>query len=315
MTTLLDLLYPILCTTERLTPPLLSPSLNVNNIACGDQKRTTVTASTITSGSTSQSSGSTIDFTRLEILRGDQFVYQSPNKLCITGLAPSHPLLCQRDRYQVLNLQFEPKILSALPQPTAIPANSKKQPPPFCHSDTVICKIEARDLWWSGRTTDNNGKESSQKEQEELSGDEPPIVHGIAHRDTEDAGTEGVDISLSGLDTREEITASISASASALASASASVSTSASVSDSETHSPSTNISRQKLQGSSDPSRVLFVIRAAIQGHVIELNERLVRRGSSTVTDPDVIQTLLDKVQMMAENGQYCYPDTTEPWIE
>lgn len=61
-----------------------------------------------------------------------------------------------------------------------------------------------------------------------------------------------------------------------------------------TSSTSTIVSAEKLLVSSDPSRVLFVVRAAIQGHVIELNERLVRRGTAEITDPVVIQTLLDK---------------------
>ncbi|KAF8953968.1 hypothetical protein BGZ46_003097, partial [Entomortierella lignicola] len=175
--------------------------------------------------------------TSLEILRGDQFLYQSPNKLCIIGLAPTHPLLAQQDRYKVLNLRFDPKILNALPQPTAIPANSKKQPPPPCHSDTVICKIEALDLW--------------------------------AKKDQEDKVVSSSNAETKTTSTVEEAVADGSKTQDSAAS-------------------------EKPKESVDTSRVIFVIRSAISGHVIELNERLMRRDTPEITDPTVIQTMLEK---------------------
>ncbi|KAF9117252.1 hypothetical protein BGX30_005656, partial [Mortierella sp. GBA39] len=101
--------------------------------------------------------------TGLEVLRGDQYVYQSPNKLCIIGHAPTHPLLAQPDWYKVLNIRLDAKIAGALPQPTATPANSKKQPPPPCHAETVVCKIEARDLWVTAKegSVEADGKEEA----------------------------------------------------------------------------------------------------------------------------------------------------------
>ncbi|KAF9175562.1 hypothetical protein BGX21_003035 [Mortierella sp. AD011] len=183
--------------------------------------------------------------TGLEILRGDQFVYQSPNKLCITGLAPTHPLLAQKDRYKVINLRFDQKILSSLPQPTAIPANSKKQPPPPCHCDTVICKIEAFDLW-AKKEQDGKSKASSSVDSESVAEAEAEAEAGA---------------------------------------------------DTATPKPTTNDNTQgekKPKESVDPSRVMFVIRGAISGHVIELNERLLKRDTPEITDTSVIQTMLEK---------------------
>lgn len=54
--------------------------------------------------------------------------------------------------------------------------------------------------------------------------------------------------------------------------------------------------QEKRTESVDPTRVMFVVRGSISGHVIELNERLLRRGTSEITDPLVIQTMLEKVR-------------------
>ncbi|KAF9110545.1 hypothetical protein BGX27_006205 [Mortierella sp. AM989] len=192
--------------------------------------------------------------TSLEILRGDQFIYQSPNKLCITGLAPTHPLLAQRDRYKVLSLRFDPKILSSLPQPTAIPANSKKQPPPSCHCDTVICKIEALDLW---AKKDLEGNEEEKAVNAET-GSTTTTTDETS--ETEAANT---------------------------------------VTETDPKAPASTIkSNEQTEGkpkeSIDPSRVIFVVRSAISGHVIELNERLLRRDTPEIIDPTVIETMLEK---------------------
>jgi len=169
-------------------------------------------------------------------------VYQSPNKLCITGLAPTHPLIAQKHRYKVLNVRFDAKIMAALPQPTAIPANSKKQPPPPSHAETVICKIEAQDLEYvapppSEDTALAASEETTPVQSEETSSESTPSVSSRAQQ-------------------REAA---------------------------------------KVKESIDPSRVMFVIRGAIGGHVMELNERLLRRGTTVITDPTVISTIVDKV--------------------
>ncbi|KAF9987541.1 hypothetical protein BGZ75_000433 [Mortierella antarctica] len=201
--------------------------------------------------------------TGLEVLRGDQFVYQSPNKLCIIGLAPTHPLIAHPERYKVLSLRFDSKIQSALPQPTSIPANSKKQPPPPCQPETVICKIEALDLKEQERA-----KTTALEAKNDILGD-------------------------------AETTPTTSAEVSALAS-SAEVSTSLSSSSPSTAADvpkATKPSRSKsapAEHSVDPTRVIFVVRSAIGGHVIELNERLMKRTTPIITDADIIQTLLQK---------------------
>ncbi|KAF9961839.1 hypothetical protein BGZ72_001389 [Mortierella alpina] len=200
--------------------------------------------------------------TGLEVLRGDQFVYQSPNKLCITGLAPTHPLIAQPDRYKVLNIRFDQKIQSALPQPTSIPANSKKQPPPPCQPETVICKIEALDLEAQA------GAKIVQEAEKETSGD-----------------AEGIP------------TSSVSALASSALASVASSSSSTSSSTTAEVPATAKSSRSKsapAEHSVDPTRVIFVVRSAISGHVIELNERLMKRTTPIITDPDIIQTLLEK---------------------
>ncbi|KAF9350972.1 hypothetical protein BGX34_000887, partial [Mortierella sp. NVP85] len=258
------------------------------------QQPTTTTATTTAAASGSEVThgfSNTIDSASgLQILRGDQFVYQSPNKLCVTGLAPTHPLLCQRDRYEVLNIQFEPKILSCLPQPTAIPANAKKQPPPFCHPDTVICKIEARDLSCNEKS-DKEMQDGKDKSQERSTME--PIITGDLEKDGEGSRMEQ-DIPLANVDSGSNIVSEATATLSSSSSSSSSSSPSSTSPPSIAASISGRAFKQRLHVTKDPSRVLFVIRAAISGHVIELNERLVRRGSSEITDPGVIQTLLDK---------------------
>ena len=187
----------------------------------------------------------------LEVLRGDQYVYQSPNKLCVTGLAPTHPLIAQRQRYKVLNLRFDKKIMAALPQPTAIPANAKKQPPPPCHAETVICKIEAQDLEYVA----------------------PP----------QSTPSEDTDMTAPTTVTTVENEAF----------------TSSSPSNSEQQQQqagSGRVDAPKVKESVDPSRVMFVIRGAINSHVMELNERLLSRGNTVITDPTVVSTVLDKVK-------------------
>ncbi|CAO3570053.1 unnamed protein product [Mortierella alpina] len=198
--------------------------------------------------------------TGLEVLRGDQFVYQSPNKLCITGLAPTHPLIAQPDRYKVLSIRFDQKIQSALPQPTAIPANSKKQPPPPCQPETVICKIEALDL----------------KEQE----------RSIAAQETTEKEILGASASTLAL--------SADASAEALSSTSSSSSSSAAAAEVPTTAKPSRSKSAPAEHSVDPTRVIFVVRSAISGHVIELNERLMKRTTPIITDSDIIKTLLEK---------------------
>ncbi|KAF9184793.1 hypothetical protein BGZ51_002699 [Haplosporangium sp. Z 767] len=190
-----------------------------------------------------------IDYeTSLEVLRGDQYVYQSPNKLCVIGLAPTHPIIAQKDRYKVLNLRFDQKILSALPQPTSIPANSKKQPPPPCQAETVILKIEAKDLW-------------AEAEAAKVSEDQ-----GEDYNKSSEAGT-GTGTG-AGSDSANDSSA--------------------------TDAKSASHEKKKRSESADPSRVIFVVRGAIAGHVMELNERLVRRKETVITDPAIIETMLDK---------------------
>ncbi|KAF9935216.1 hypothetical protein FBU30_006301 [Linnemannia zychae] len=199
--------------------------------------------------------------TGIEVLRGDQYVYQSPNKLCIIGLAPTHPLLAHPERYKVLNIRFDEKIASALPQPTAIPANSKKQPPPPCHAETVICKIEARDLTVPENTAmDTVVNENKAKEE----GAEEIKEQDIAESDHV-----------------------------AAAAASPALSTNSTTTSTSSLATSTETQERRTE-SVDPSRVMFVIRGSISGNVLELNERLLRRGTLEITDPDVIQTILEK---------------------
>ncbi|KAG0237645.1 hypothetical protein BGW42_000473 [Actinomortierella wolfii] len=77
--------------------------------------------------------------------QGDQYVYQSPNKLCVIGLAPSHPLLAQRDRFLPISIQFDARAVSQLPQPSDKPSVTKKLDPPRCSPGMLLCKIVARD--------------------------------------------------------------------------------------------------------------------------------------------------------------------------
>ncbi|KAF9436528.1 hypothetical protein BGZ76_003681 [Entomortierella beljakovae] len=192
--------------------------------------------------------------TGLEILFGDQFVYQSPNKLCIIGLAPSHPLIAQRNRYKVLNLRFDTKILAALPQPTSIPANSKKQPPASCNSSTVICKIEALDLWAKKKIEEGEDNTVSESDFSVIDADPTPSEQTTQIMEDQEKSGEN------------------------------------------SKGPKTE-NKDKMPGefeSKDPSRVIFVVRGAISGHVIELNEKLVRRGTSVITDPIVLQTVIEK---------------------
>ncbi|KAF8939294.1 hypothetical protein EDD21DRAFT_372967 [Dissophora ornata] len=203
--------------------------------------------------------------TGLQVLRGDQFIYQSPNKLCITGLAPTHPLIALKDRYKVLNIRFDPKIMGALPQPTSIPANSKKQPPPPCHSETVICKIEARDLLWEEEKNDG-------------------VIETVLAATATATGTVSVEP-----ETNAPKECSGSASSSISKSTPSPPSTSGPVTDA-----TQGQNKEKPKESVDPSRVIFVIRGAISGHVIELNERLLRRDTPEITDPVVIDTMLEK---------------------
>ncbi|KAF9903894.1 hypothetical protein EC991_003231 [Linnemannia zychae] len=213
--------------------------------------------------------------TGLEVLRGDQYVYQSPNKLCIIGLAPTHPLLAQPERYKVLNIRFDTKIASALPQPTATPANSKKQAPPPCHAETVVCKIEARDLSVPEVTTTVDSTATEQGEETEAS-------ISSAEQITETKQEQDLDKDQD-TDMSENI---VSAAASpALSTASTATSTSTST---------TPVTQERRTESVDPTRVMFVVRGSISGHVIELNERLLRRGTTEITDPLVIQTMLEK---------------------
>ncbi|KAF9917398.1 hypothetical protein BX616_001116 [Lobosporangium transversale] len=283
--------------------------------------------------------------TGLEILRGDQYVYQSPNKLCITGLAPTHPLISQQDRYKILNLRFDSKIQNALPQPTAIPANSKKQPPPPCQCETVICKIEALDLWaldslkkdllkdddivttvpsleTSGSVTTTTAiprAALASAEAEAKAEVEAGSLVGALQSQGPTSTTESTPTNLGSKesikDNADQISHNagpISTSASTLTSYSTPTETSTSTSMptlamsslsplSSKSSPASLVSvngsqknETKPRESVDPSRVIFVIRGAINGYVIELNERLVRRGTSAITDPTVIETVLQK---------------------
>ncbi|KAF9115717.1 hypothetical protein BGW39_002971 [Mortierella sp. 14UC] len=212
--------------------------------------------------------------TGLEVLRGDQYVYQSPNKLCIIGLAPTHPLLAQPDRYKVLNIRFDTKIASALPQPTATPANSKKQAPPPCHAETVVCKIEARDLSVpEGTIAASNA--TDQREEPETSVDSAEQITEIKQEQDQDKDQ----------DTKMPESIVSAAASPALSTASTTTSTSTST---------TPAAQERRTESVDPTRVMFVVRGSISGHVVELNERLLRRGTSEITDPVVIQTMLEK---------------------
>ncbi|KAF9128964.1 hypothetical protein BGX30_014138 [Mortierella sp. GBA39] len=216
--------------------------------------------------STTQTLQKIIDLqTGLEILRGDQYVYQSPNKLCIIGLAPTHPLLAQPDRYKVLNICFDPKIAGALPQPTAIPANSKKQPPPPCHSETVVCKIEARDLW---------------------------VAEGSVEPAMKEEAEQNIEVKSEEKNKDQDITMTESDSVAQSPAPSTTTTTTNSTATSRSTTPASQL--EKRTESVDPTRVIFVVRGSISGHVIELNERLLRRGTSEITDPLVIQTMLTK---------------------
>ncbi|KAI1302818.1 hypothetical protein EDD11_005488 [Mortierella claussenii] len=200
--------------------------------------------------------------TGLQVLRGDQYLYQSPNKLCIAGLAPTHPLLSQRDRYKVLSLRFDSKIQVALPQPTAIPANSKKQPPPPCHCETVICKIEALDLW---------AKQEQEQEQEQ------------EQQETTKATVDALTASATEAESEEKLSVTTSNSTTADQNSRMAI-----------NKDSSQRIDDKPRESIDPTRVIFVVRGAISGHVIELNERLLRRDATEITDPVVIETMLAK---------------------
>ncbi|KAG9066434.1 hypothetical protein KI688_001660 [Linnemannia hyalina] len=219
--------------------------------------------------STTQTLQKIIDLqTGLEVLRGDQYVYQSPNKLCIIGLAPTHPLLAQPDRYKVLNICFDPKIAGALPQPTAIPANSKKQPPPSCHSETVVCKIEARDLW---------------------------VAEGSVEPAMKEEAEQNIEVKSEEKNRDQDITMTVSDSVAQSPAPSTTTTTTTTTNSTATSRSTTPASQlEKRTESVDPTRVIFVVRGSISGHVIELNERLLRRGTSEITDPLVIQTMLTK---------------------
>ncbi|KAG0291662.1 hypothetical protein BGZ96_004971 [Linnemannia gamsii] len=218
--------------------------------------------------------------TGIEVLRGDQYVYQSPNKLCLIGLAPTHPLLAQPDRYKVINIRFDNKISSALPQPTATPANSKKQAPPPCHAETVVCKIEARDLWATSAAVTAEGSAAITVKEDEEEEKNKEADQNIETKDQDINMTESSSIAVG----------AVSASP-APSSATTTTTNSAATSRSTTPAPQ---QLEKRTESVDPTRVMFVVRGSISGHVIELNERLLRRGTSEITDPNVIQTMLEK---------------------
>ncbi|KAG0346483.1 hypothetical protein BG004_001650 [Podila humilis] len=271
--------------------------------------------------------------TSLETKRGDQYVYQSPNKLCIIGLASTHPLIAQRDRYKVLNLRFDSKIVNALPQPTHIPANSKKSPPPPCHFETVILKIEAKDLFFGSADEDEEEKKKEmdnnrtmtkqQRDQDVQQTQEAAVASEDIHIPDNNATTEALinkfasteasfsstvsqpcttTTSLPSSDQPTMTTTGGMTTAAATTVASPLImgaSSTASLSSSVTSSPSTSSPASHHQANNpresiDPSRVIFVVRGSIGGHVMELNERLVRRGVNVITDPEVIETMLDK---------------------
>ncbi|KAF8946939.1 hypothetical protein BGZ47_010850 [Haplosporangium gracile] len=221
--------------------------------------------------------------TGLEVLRGDQYVYQSPNKLCIIGLAPTHPLLAQPDRYKVLNIRFDNKIAGALPQPTATPANSKKQPPPPCHAETVVCKIEARDLGVAEGSVATAVKDEEEKEVKDVEVKAEAEAEQNKEVKAEEQEDKDQDITM----TENTINNTTSAAASP---APSTTTNSSATSRSTTPAPQ----QEKRTESVDPTRVMFVVRGSISGHVIELNERLLKRGTSEITDPVVIQTMLEK---------------------
>lgn len=185
----------------------------------------------------------------------------------------------QRERYQVLSLRFDDKIVNALPQPTHIPANEKKCPPPPCHHETVILKIEAKDLWAEKEQTEDDGKS-------EQAGED---VNMPETQQAQQARSEG-----SGSETPAE-----SLPSSTIAEQGSAASSSTSTASSAVSSPSVTHAQFKPKKSIDPTRVVFVVRGSIAGHVMELNERLIRRGTDVVTDPEVIETMLDKVRFFS----------------
>lgn len=140
----------------------------------------------------------------------------------------------------------------------------------------MILKIEVKDLW----------AEKEQKEEEEAGED----VDMPESQQTRQGGSEG-----SASETPAESVPSSTIAEQGSVASSNTTSTASSV----VSSPSVSHAQFKPKKSIDPTRVVFVVRGSIAGHVMELNERLIRRGTDVVTDPEVIETMLDKVRFFS----------------
>lgn len=137
----------------------------------------------------------------------------------------------------------------------------------------MILKIEAKDLW----AEKEQKEKQDQDDRSEQMGEDADMTQ--TQGGSEEASTSGESVPSS------TIAEQGSAASSATSTASSAVS-----------SPSVPHAQFKLKKSIDPTRVVFVVRGSLSGHVMELNERLIRRGVDVVTDPEVIETMLDKVR-------------------
>ncbi|CAB4420799.1 unnamed protein product [Rhizophagus irregularis] len=55
----------------------------------------------------------------------DFYIYQAPNKLCVIGLAPTHPLLLQSQK--VKSIKFDEKVSQSISKKRQIPLSAKSE--------------------------------------------------------------------------------------------------------------------------------------------------------------------------------------------
>lgn len=139
----------------------------------------------------------------------------------------------------------------------------------------MILKIEAKDLW---AEKEQKEKEEQEQDKSEQAGEDVDMPETKTQAGSEEASTSGESVPSSMVAEQGSVASSVTSTVSSAVS-----------------SPSVSHAQVKPKKSIDPTRVIFVVRGSLGGHVMELNERLIRRGVDVVTDPEVIETMLDKV--------------------
>ncbi|KAG0260368.1 hypothetical protein DFQ27_003592 [Actinomortierella ambigua] len=248
---------------------------------------------------TNDEATSKVDHPGEKFYQGDQYVYQSPNKLCVVGLAPSHPLIAQRDRFLPISIQFDSRAVSQLPQPTDKPANTQKTPPPRCFASMILCKIVARDtkaakpssMTTTTTTTTTTITTTAETTETPVITTSTPSTILASSTGAEEAETSERAVAVddgppsgSSVPDAEEMDIDTAPTSSSLPSLSDETNTAATAT-------ATNTTNTEARS---PDVVVFAFRAMLNGNVLEFNERLVRRGIEVIEDPQVLGTLIDK---------------------